>query len=176
MSLTDDDSLWYMIIVNEFYDDRLRGRLAEVDRTADSAANMAIAKLAESVSAKADAVAERRHRGYLWRSWGFFLGLLVTFSSGILSAGYVMGSGKDPFWLAPENAFERVVSWFLNVPAGWIFLLGCVPFLFDTFQGSFRDLRFASGKQGAWERICLASKAVGAFVGLVFALMVILAF
>jgi hypothetical protein len=176
MGLTDDDSLWYMIIVNEFYDDRLKTRLADLDRAADSAAVMAVSKIAEKVNEHADAIAERKHRGYLWRSWGFFLALLVTLCAGILSAGYVIGSGKDPFWLKPDNAFERVVSWFLNVPAGWIFLLGCAPFFFDSLQSSIRNLRFGSSQQDVWELICLASKMIGAFVGLVFVLVVMLAF
>jgi hypothetical protein len=175
-AMKPDDTMWYVILVNEFYDDRLRSRLAELDRVADSAADMAIARLAESVGAKADALAERRHRGYLWRSWGFFLGLLVTFCSGILSAGYVMGGGKDPFWLAPENSFERVSSWFLNVPAGWIFLLGCAPFLLETFLDSFRKLWFGLGGKGGWEQTLLWAKTACAFVGLVFVFLVTLAF
>jgi hypothetical protein len=176
-SLSPDDSLWYMILVNEFYEDRLKARLAELDRVADNAADMAVVKLAERVSEKADALAERKRLGYLWRSWGFFMSLLVTLCAGILGAGYVMGSGKDPFWLKPENGAERLLSWFFNVPSGWIFLVGSAPFLWETFHRSLRDLSFGwSGRRGVSEQVCLFAKTAGAFLGLVFVLVAALAF
>jgi hypothetical protein len=176
MSLANDDSMWYVILVNEFYDHRLKSRLAEIDEAANNAAGKVIAKMASAVNEKADAMAERRNRGYSWRSWGFAHSLLVVLCSGVLSAGYVMGGGKHPFWLNPENSFERVSGWFLNVPAGWIFLLGSTPFLFERFWDSLESLRTGSGRIGAWEGAILAAKAACAFCALVFAFLVVLAF
>jgi hypothetical protein len=66
-SLSPDDSLWYAILVSEFYEDRLNTRLAEIDKIAD-------------------------------------------------------------------NAEERILSWFFNVPSGWIVVVGAgVTLIFLLF-------------------------------------------
>jgi hypothetical protein len=46
MGVPRDDSLWYYVLINEFYDDRLKNSLADVERVASDAANKALEKIA----------------------------------------------------------------------------------------------------------------------------------
>lgn len=148
MGLTQDDSMWYVIIVNEFYDDRLKNRLLEVDRVAEGAAKKALLQIAESVVAKADSLAAQRNRGAAWRAGALSAALSTLLCAVALNAGYVMGSGNYPFWMAPKNGLQKIAGWFLNVPSGWIFLLGSSPFLVATVAEN-------SGKIAANKRLGL---------------------
>ena len=171
MSLAHDDSMWYVIIVNEFYDDRLRNRLLEIDKVASNAADKALVKIAEAVNEKADSITIQKNRGFLWRSWGLLLSMMVVLCSVVLNAGYVMGSGKYPFWLNPSNSYEQIISWFLNVPAGWIFLLGSSPFLAEVFFSSLKAIRLGMGRKDL-----LIIKAISALIALLLVVLVTLAF
>jgi hypothetical protein len=172
MDLMPDDSMWYVIVVNEFYDDRLRSRLKEIDNVAEGAAGKALAKISEAVYLKAEELAARREKGFMWRSWGLAVGMACALCAVALNAGYMLGSGKDPFWLHPESAFERILSWFFNVPSGWIILIGSGPLLVEVFRESVEKLRWEIGKDAP----LLVLKALGAAVGLLFLLFVVFAF
>jgi hypothetical protein len=135
MEVSADDSLWYFILVNEFYDDRLKNRLADVERVSDYAANRALEKIAGAVGEKADGLAAQKDRGFLWRSWGLLMSFIVLLCAAVFNAGYVLGSGGEaPFWLRSGNGPRRMMGWILNVPSGWIFLLGTGPFLFEIYR------------------------------------------
>ena len=136
MSLATDDSMWYVILVNEFYDNKLESRLQDVENVASSAAKAALVKISEAVNEKAEEIAKTRNQGFLWRSWGLMLSLVVLFGAICVNAGYVMGSGKYPFWLTPQDGFLKVAGYFLNVPSGWILLIGCSPFLLINFRSA----------------------------------------
>jgi hypothetical protein len=144
-SLSPDDSLWYAILVNEFYEDRLNARLTEIDRVADNAAEKALTKISEAVYVKADELAARKNQGFVWRAQGFAMSMVLLLCVAMLNAGYMMGSGKDPFWLRPGNAGERILSWFFNVPSGWIVAVGATPFLGEMFRESVEKLRLGGG-------------------------------
>jgi hypothetical protein len=171
-SLSPDDSLWYAILVNEFYEDRLKNRLTEIDRVADNAAEKALVKISEAVYAKADELAARKNRGFVWRAQGFAMSMVLLLCVAMLNAGYMMGSGKDPFWLRPGNAGERILSWFFNVPSGWIVVVGAAPFLGEMFRESIEKLRLGSDSN----MLLPLLKTVGAGVALVFLLFVVLGF
>ena len=136
MSLATDDSMWYVILVNEFYDNKLEARLKDVENVASSAAKATLVKIGEAVNDKAEEIAAVRNQGFLWRSWGLMLSMVVLFGAVCVNAGYVMGSGKYPFWLTPQEGLLKVAGYFLNVPSGWIFLIGCSPFLLKNFTNS----------------------------------------
>lgn len=133
MSLAQDDSMWYVILVNEFYDNRLKSRLNDVEAASNSAAKAALVKIGEAVEEKAEEIAAMKNQGFLWRSWGMMMSMVVLLGAICVNAGYVMGSGKYPFWLAPENTLSKIAGYFLNVPSGWILLLGSSPFLLKSF-------------------------------------------
>ena len=136
MSLAVDDSMWYVILVNEFYENKLESRLQDVENVADSAAKAALVKIGEAVNDKAEEIAKMRNQGFLWRSWGLMVSLVVLFGAVCVNAGYVMGSGKYPFWLTPQEGILKVAGYFLNVPSGWILLIGCSPFLLKNLTSA----------------------------------------
>jgi hypothetical protein len=171
-SLSSDDSLWYAILVNEFYEDRLNSRLAEIDRVADNAAGKALTKISEAVYVKADELAVRKSRGFTWRAQGFAMSMVLLLCVTTLNAGYMMGSGKNPFWLRPGNAGKRILSWFFNVPSGWIVVVGAGPFLGEMFWESVEKLRLGSGR----DTLLPLLKVVGAGLALIFLLFVVLGF
>lgn len=142
MNLSQDDSMWYVILVNEFYDDRLQGRLKDIETVANSAAKAALVKIADTVHQKADELAASKSRGFLWRTWGLMVSLIVLLGAICVNAGYVMGSGRFPFWLSsPSGTLERISGYFLNVPSGWILLIGSTPFFFEQLLRSSRTLK-----------------------------------
>jgi hypothetical protein len=171
-SLSPDDSLWYAILVSEFYEDRLNTRLAEIDRVADNAAEKALAKISEAVYVKADELAARKEQGFMWRAQGFAMSMVLLLCAVTLNAGYMMGSGKDPFWLRPGNAGERILSWFFNVPSGWIVVIGAGPFLAEVFRESVEKLRLGSDR----DIFLPLLKAIGAGVALIFLLFIVFGF
>ena len=144
--LSPDYSLWYAILVNEFYEDRLNTRLTEIDKVADNAAEKALTKISEAVYVKADELAAKKNRCFTWRAQGFAMSMVLLLCVVTLNAGYMMGSGKDPFWLRPGNAGERILSWFFNVPSGWIVAVGTGPFLSEMFLESVEKLRLVSDR------------------------------
>jgi hypothetical protein len=108
----------------------------------------------------------------MWRAQGFALSMVLLLCAVTLNAGYMMGSGKDPFWLRPGNAGERILSWFFNVPSGWLVLAGAGPFLVEVLHESVEKLRFGIEKDVIFPIL----KAAGAAVALVFLLFVVLGF
>jgi hypothetical protein len=147
----DDTWRWYFVFINEFYDDRLKNRIAELERVADVVANSAIQKansgirsavqkaledMSDVMSKRLEGISARRDKWTLWRSWGLFMGLTAALCAVVLNAGYVMGSGKYPFWFNPSNSFELFCSWFFSVPSGWILFVGSLPYLAFSFRSS----------------------------------------
>ena len=172
MNLKPGDSMWHVILVNEFYEDRLNNRLAEIDRVADNAAEKALVKISEAVYQKSEDIAIRKNRGFMLRSWGFAQSMILLLCATVLNAGYIMGSGKDPFWLRPENTGERILSWFFNVPSGWLVLIGSGPFLAEILWESVEKLRMGIEKNFVFTLL----KATGAAIALIFLLFVVLGF
>ena len=175
MSLAIDDSMWYVILVNEFYDNKLEARLQDVENVASSAAKAALVKIGEAVNDKAEEIATVRNQGFLWRSWGLMLSMVVLLGAICVNAGYVMGSGKYPFWLTPQEGFLKVAGYFLNVPSGWILLIGCSPFLLKNFTSAMaaskRNARLGvKGSNGA-----LALQAMGSLIAFIIIFFLVIA-
>jgi hypothetical protein len=176
MEVSADDSLWYFILVNEFYDDRLKHRLADVERVSDDAANRALEKIAAAVGEKADSLAAQKDKGLLWRSWGLLMSFIVLLCAAVFNAGYVLGSGGEaPFWLRPGSGQRWVMGWILNVPAGWILLLGSGPFLREIYSDSMKKItankRFGINEE---ENIMLYVKSIASLVAMVFTGLIVL--
>jgi hypothetical protein len=175
MGVPRDDSLWYYVLVNEFYDDRLKNRLSEIDHAANNAADRALEKIAEAVGERADSLAAQKNRGFMWRSWALMMSFIVLLCAAVFNAGYVMGNGQSPFWLRSESGLGRVAGWFLNVPSGWILLLGSGPFLLEIYTGSMKKItanqRFGINEK---ENIILYAKSIASLVSMVFAGLIVL--
>jgi hypothetical protein len=175
MGVPRDDSIWYYVLLNEFYDDRLKNSLANVERVADDAASRALEKIAEAVVEKADSLAAQKHKGFMWRSWGLMMSFMVLLCAAVFNAGYVAGSGSYPFWLRPGSALSWTLGWFLNVPSGWILLLGSGPFLFEIHTECSKKItankRFGVNEE---EYIALFIKSIASLVVLGFAGLIVL--
>lgn len=167
MSLAQDDSMWYVILVNEFYDNRLKSRLNDIEAVSNSAAKAALVKIGEAVEEKAEEIAVIKNQGFLWRSWGMMMSMVVLLGAICVNAGYVMGSGKYPFWLAPEKTLSKIAGYFLNVPSGWILLLGSSPFLLKSFFESASIIKRNSRLGINKKKGGLAMKAIGSFISLI---------
>lgn len=167
MSLAQDDSMWYVILVNEFYDNRLKSRLNDVEAASNSAAKAALVKIGEAVEEKAEEIAAMKNQGFLWRSWGMMMSMIVLLGAICVNAGYVMGSGKYPFWLAPENTLSKIAGYLFNVPSGWILLLGSSPFLLKSFFESVSALKRNSRLGINKKKGGLVMKAIGSFISLI---------
>ena len=178
MGLGQDDSMWYVILINEFYDNRLEERLKEIDKASDSVAAQALIKISETVKDKAAEIALSQNKGLLLRSWGLVLSVVVLLCCISVNAGYVMGSGKIPFWLQPSNKLEEIAGYFLNVPSGWILALCSSPFFLDVLFSSLKSIQ-ANQRMGVkglnGENGNLALKAIGASLSLVFIFLIFLA-
>ena len=172
MKLKSGDSMWHVVLVNEFYEDRLNIRLAEIDRVADNAAETALVRISEAVYQKSEEIAAQKNRGAMLRSWGFAQSVTLMLCAIALNAGYMMGSGKDPFWLRPENTGERILSWFFNVPSGWLVVLGSGPFFAEVLIESVEKMRMGIEKDFP----ILLLKAAAAGIALIFLLFVVLGF
>jgi hypothetical protein len=89
---------------------------------------------------KADDLAAQKNKTETWRSWALMMSVLVIFGAIMVNSGYVLGSGTSPFWLHPNNRLQLILSWFLNVPSGWILLLGSTPFLLNVYTESTKKI------------------------------------
>ena len=137
-----------------------------------NAAETALVRISEAVYQKSEEIATRKNRGAMLRSWGFAQSMTLMLCVIALNAGYVMGSGKDPFWLRPENTGERILSWFFNVPSGWLVVIGTGPFFAEILRDSVEKLRMGIEKDSP----LLILKAMAAAVALIFLLFVVLGF
>lgn len=175
MSLAQDDSMWYVILVNEFYDNRLKSRLNDIEAVSNSAAKAALVKIGEAVEEKAEEIAAVKNQGFLWRSWGMMMSMVVLLGAICVNAGYVMGRGKYPFWLAPENTLSKIAGYFLNVPSGWILLFGSSPFLLKSFFESASIIKRNSRLGITEKKGRLVMKAIGSFISLIAIVYITLA-
>jgi hypothetical protein len=170
MNMKPNDTMWHVILINEFYEDRFNMRLKEIDRVADNAAERALTKISEAVYLKADELAAKKNRGFMRRSWGFAQSMTLMLCVIALNAGYSMGSGKDPFWIRRGNAVERILSWFFNVPSGWLVAVGTAPFLVEVLHESLEKLRFGI-EQDVVLPIFKAAVSVAALIFLLFVVL-----
>ena len=135
-------------------------------------AEKALVRISEAVYQKSDDLAVQKNRGFMLRSWGFAHSMTLLLCVIALNAGYVMGSGKDPFWLRPGNSVETILSWFFNVPSGWLVAIGSAPLFVEILRESVEKLRLGIEK----DYPLLLIKATAATVALVFLLFVVLGF
>ena len=145
MCIPKDDSLWFYVMMCEFYDERHKKRLQDIERVSEEAAkgaaDKAIERIAGTVVKRADELATEKDLGFNWRSWALLMSPVVLLGAMTFSAGYVMGSGNYPFWVQPKNAIHVVLGWVLNAPAGWILLLACSPFIYEIYGKCVREIR-----------------------------------
>lgn len=176
MGIGKDESLWYNVILGEMYEERLKKRLDSIDRVASNAADKALQIIARSVVDKADELAAAESKGFAWRSWALFMTPVILLCAIVFNAGFVMGSGTYPFWVRPQSTLHLTLSWFLNVPSGWLFLIGCAPSLWGWYKTHAKEifLNERLSRVSRKENLILYAKSLGCLILLGFITFLVL--
>ena len=138
LEIEDNDALWLVLIALESYDTLYRRYPALIDaqlkksledqRTiiaaiADAETKRALGTLAQAVCKTSESVALRLTQA-TWMLWsGLIMLAMVMFGSFCTLMGFVLGSGRLPYWAAPAEHASFVVlifSTLARTPAGWI--------------------------------------------------------
>lgn len=138
LGLKENDALWLVLVALESYDTLYRkypemvsaqvSKTAEEQRRliaaiADAETKRALGTLADAVGKTSETVALRLVQAK-WLQWCALASIgLVAFGSLCTFVGYVLGSGKMPWWALPssERSFpELILSTIARTPAGWM--------------------------------------------------------
>jgi hypothetical protein len=183
--LDDDDGLWYYIYINEFYDERLKKRLEELDKVAEhniqkteEGVKKIVRKIMQNMSDEMvmsfkknlENVDAHRAQGEVLRSWGILTASLAAFFAVVFNAGYVMGAGQSPFWFHPDGNLQWFFSLFFLVPSGWVIFLGSLPYAFYTLKKS--SLGFLETSSKIFKDKTLDMSALGNLIIIVFKMLV----
>jgi hypothetical protein len=145
LGIRDNDALWLILMSLEEYAwrfDKIPEKIKKdtvalieahrnaLETEALAAAQNAQAKVAEILAGKIEAGITRITRTNYLVSLVWSVMALVLLAVVAFVAGFVMGSGKIPWWMRPTGELtvpQMVVSSVFMAPAGWIFTLLCVP-------------------------------------------------
>ena len=138
LDLKENDALWLVLVALESYDTLYRkypemvsaqvSKSAEEQRRligaiADAETKRALGTLADAVAKTSETVALRLVQAK-WLQWCAMASItLMAFGSLCTLVGYVLGSGKLPWWALPSagHSFpELILSTMARTPAGWI--------------------------------------------------------
>jgi len=138
LEIGDNDALWLVLMALESYDTLYRRYPAIIDaqlrksledqRTtiaaiADAETKRALGTLAQAVCRTSESVALRLTQAS-WMLWsGLIMLAMVMFGSFCTLMGFVLGSGRLPYWAATTEHTQfagLVFSTLARTPAGWI--------------------------------------------------------
>jgi hypothetical protein len=138
LEIQDNDALWLVLMALESYDTLYRRYPAIIDAQlkksmedqratiaamADAETKKALGSLAQAVCSTSESVALRLTQAS-WMLWcGLIMLAMVAFGSFCTFMGFVLGSGRMPYWAAPaaDASFPGLIfSTLAQTPAGWI--------------------------------------------------------
>lgn len=139
LEIQDNDALWLVLMALESYDTLYRRYPAIIDaqlqksledqRTtiaaiADAETKRALGALAQAVCSTSESVALRLTQAS-WMLWSGLITLaMVMFGSFCTLMGFVLGSGRLPYWAPPPADYSSfaglIFSTLARTPAGWI--------------------------------------------------------
>jgi len=138
LDIQDNDALWMVLMALESYDSLYRkypamvsdhvqktieDQRAAIAAIADIETKKALGTLAEAVSRTSETVALHLVDAARLQSFGLAMLGLVIFGSFCTFVGFVLGSGRVPYWAAPaegQNLAGLIFSTLARTPAGWI--------------------------------------------------------
>lgn len=138
LNLSDNDALWEILIAFESYDTLYRRYpalisshtskvLKDINESmrliAEAETKKALGSLTNAVSKSSASLAGKMTDAIRWQIWGFASIGLVLFGSLCVFVGFVLGSGKLPYWALnrhEESFLSTILSVLANTPAGWI--------------------------------------------------------
>lgn len=159
LNIRDNDALWLVLMALESYDtlyrkypsmianqvqhivDDQRLLMASI---ADSETKKAIGELANRVSETSSSIAGRLADASRWLSWGWTWFAFTTFSVLCVFVGYVLGSGRMPWWAGnpvDQTAVATVLGTLARTPAGWIAAVGATMAALTALWRARQDLQ-----------------------------------
>lgn len=138
LNIRDNDSLWLVLMTLQSYDtlfskypgmiSKHAGQVMEdIRRTAADVADVetkkALGTLSEAVARTSEAVALKAVAASRYQFIGITMIALVAFGSLCTFVGFVLGTGRMPFWAeltAGQHPLVMIVSTIARTPAGWI--------------------------------------------------------
>lgn len=142
LSISDNDALWQVLMALESYDILYRKypeiiasqveKIAESQRAlmatiADTETKKALATLADAVNKTSTSIAIRLAEASRVQSWGWMLIGFVLFSSLCILVGFVLGSGRIPYWAeytTGQEPLRVILGTLAKTPTGWIAAIG----------------------------------------------------
>jgi len=138
LGLKDNDALWLVLIALESYDSlfrkypemvsaeiqqSIRDQRAAIAAMAEAETRRALDTLAEAVARSSETVAGRLLESSRLQALGLAMFLMLAFGSFCTFLGYVLGSGRLPYWgnyIADAPFAVLIISAVARTPAGGI--------------------------------------------------------
>lgn len=138
LGIHDNDALWLVLMSLESYDtlfsklpDQIHQQVIvtveEIKRAARLAAEAesqkALATLARAVSETSEKISKRALDNQRLIALSFYSASIVLFGSLCLVVGFILGSGRMPYWADyPQDASLplKIISAVVQAPAGWL--------------------------------------------------------
>lgn len=138
LGLKENDALWLILMALESYDSLYRkypemigkhvqtsveAQRGAIAAMADQETRRALGTLSEAVSRTSEKVASRVLSATIMQSGGLLTVALLMFGSFCTTMGFVLASGRLPYWASPssERGFAALIfSTLANTPAGWM--------------------------------------------------------
>lgn len=142
LDIRENDALWFVLMALESYDTLYRkypeliaGQVAQIVEdqrsvmaaVADAETKKALGTLADTVSRTSESIAQRLADASRWMSWGWAWFAFTTFGTLCVFVGFVLGSGRLPFWAQPapnQDLLPMILGVLARTPAGWIAAIG----------------------------------------------------
>lgn len=138
LNIRDNDALWMVLMALESYDTLYRKypemvassvagvveeQRAAIAAIADAETKRAFGSLAEAVAKSSEQIASRVAHSTKIQSVGWMMFCAVAFGSLCLVVGFVLASGRLPYWAAPyesSSPVQIVIGAIATAPAGWL--------------------------------------------------------
>ncbi|MEB0222065.1 hypothetical protein [Pseudomonas sp. AB12(2023)] len=164
LNIRDNDSLWLVLMALESYDtlyskypgiisshveNALEGIRKTAAQVADAETKKALGSLSEAVSRTSEKVAVAAVAGAKYQALGLVTLGLVGFGALCTFVGFVLGTGKLPFWAQTspgQHPFEIVLSTIARTPAGWIGALGGCTAVAASMWSARKEIRVGKRK------------------------------
>ena len=158
LNIRDNDALWLVLMALESYDTLYRkypamisGQVAQIlaeqkaamATIADAETKKALGTLADAVGKTSESIAVRLAEPLRLQFLGWSLLGVVAFGTLCVFVGYVLGSGRLPYWalITPGQApLALILGTLARTPAGWLAAIGGTTAAISTIWHSRQDV------------------------------------
>ncbi len=182
LNIRDNDALWLVLMALESYDtlyrkypEMISGQVSKIvdeqrvvmAAIADAETKKALGSLADTIARTSESIADRLVEASRWLSWGWAWFAATAFGTLCMFVGFVLGSGRLPFWAEPntgQSMVSLVLGTMARTPAGWIASVGAAACALGALWHARNDV--AQGR-----RLRLVFAAAGLLVLAIFFLI-----